>query len=113
MAPSTNKNKRRLIFVFVFSCIICTVLAFRVGWIQVVASEKYAKLAVEQQTRDVPIPAKRGIIYDRNGKELAISAVTSSIWARPGVVKDASSAEESAIKQEQTASRLAEIKMKS
>jgi stage V sporulation protein D (sporulation-specific penicillin-binding protein) len=57
----------------------------------------------------VPIPAKRGIIYDRNGKELAISAVSNSIWARPGVVKDASSEEESQVKLEKTASTLAEI----
>ncbi|HYE67751.1 MAG TPA: penicillin-binding transpeptidase domain-containing protein [Anaerovoracaceae bacterium] len=109
MSPSTNKNKRRLVFVFIFSCILCTGLAFRVGWIQVVASERYAKLAVEQQTRDVPIPAKRGVIYDRNGKELAISAVTNSIWARPGVVKDASTAEEAQVNLEKTASILAEI----
>ena len=81
MSPTTNKNKRRLVFVFILTCILCMGLAFRVGWIQVVASERYAKLAVEQQTRDIPIPAKRGIIYDRNGKELAISAVTSSIAA--------------------------------
>ncbi|MEL7654974.1 MAG: penicillin-binding transpeptidase domain-containing protein [Bacillota bacterium] len=109
MSPTTNKNKRRLVFVFVFSCLLCTALAFRVGWIQVVASEKYAKLAVEQQTRDVPIPAKRGIIYDRNGKELAISAVTNSIWARPGVVKDAATEEKSKENLEKTAATLAEI----
>jgi stage V sporulation protein D (sporulation-specific penicillin-binding protein) len=109
MSPTTNKNKRRLVFVFIFSCIMCTALAFRVGWIQVVASEKYEKIAVEQQTRDVPIPAKRGIIYDRNGKELAISAVTNSIWARPGVVKSAKSEEKSKENLENTASALAEI----
>lgn len=109
MSPTTNKNKRRLVFVFILSCLLCMALAFRVGWIQVVASEKYAKMAVEQQTRDVPIPAKRGVIYDRNGKELAISAVTNSIWARPGVVKDASSQEESEANLEKTASTLAEI----
>lgn len=109
MSPTTNKNKRRLIFVFIITCILCTGLAFRVGWIQVVASERYAKMAVEQQTRDVPIPAKRGIIYDRNGKELAISAVTNSIWARPGVVKDASTTEEAQENLEKTASTLAEI----
>jgi len=84
MSPTTNKNKRRLVFVFIFSCILCTGLAFRVGWIQVVASERYAKLAVEQQTRDLPIPAKRGGIYDRNGKELAIRAVTKKIWGKTG-----------------------------
>lgn len=109
MSPTTNKNKRRLVFVFIFSCMLCTALAFRVGWIQVVASEKYAKLAVEQQTRDVPIPAKRGIIYDRNGKELAVSAVTNSIWARPGVVKGAGTEEEKVENIEKTASVLAEI----
>ncbi|HML37349.1 MAG TPA: penicillin-binding transpeptidase domain-containing protein [Bacillota bacterium] len=108
MSPTSNKNKRRLIFVFIFSCILCTGLAVRVGWIQVVASEKYSKLAVEQQTRDVPIPAKRGVIYDRNGKELAISAVTNSIWARPGVVKG-SSPEKAQENLDKTASTLAEI----
>lgn len=109
MSPTTNKNKRRIVFVFLCTCLLCTALAFRVGWIQVVASEKYSKLAVEQQTRDIPIPAKRGMIYDRNGKELAISAVTNSIWARPGVVKDAKTKEESLEKQVNTAEILAEI----
>ncbi len=109
MSPTTNKNKKRLVFVFIITCFLCTGLAFRVGWIQVVASERYAKLAVEQQTRDVPIPAKRGIIYDRNGKELAISAVTNSIWARPGVVKGSSKEAEAQANLEKTASALAEI----
>lgn len=109
MSPSTNRNKRRLIVVFLCVCIACTGLAFRVGWIQVVASEKYAKMAVDQQTRDVPIPAKRGVIYDRNGKELAVSAVTNSIWARPGVVKKAGSEADSAAQVEKTAAALAEI----
>jgi stage V sporulation protein D (sporulation-specific penicillin-binding protein) len=90
-------------------CLLCTGLAFRVGWIQVIASERYAKMAVEQQTRDVPIPAKRGIIYDRNGKELAISAVTNSIWARPGVIKGSADKEKSQENLENTASTLAEI----
>jgi stage V sporulation protein D (sporulation-specific penicillin-binding protein) len=109
MAQTSNKNKRRLIFVFVFAGVLCTALAFRVGWIQVVASEKYAKMAVEQQTRDVPIPAKRGVITDRNGKELAISAVSHTIWARPGVVRSGKTEEDSAQRLETTASTLAEI----
>ena len=109
MSPTTNKNKRRLVFVFIFTSILCTALAFRVGWIQVVASEKYSKLAVEQQTRDVPIPAKRGIIYDRNGKELAVSAVSNSIWARPGVVKGSGTEEEAQANLDKAATALSEI----
>ncbi len=65
-----------------------SMLVFRLGWIQIVSSEKYQQIALEQQTRDIPIPAKRGIIFDRKGKELAVSASTSTIWARPSEVKE-------------------------
>lgn len=108
ISPTTNKNKRRMIFVFVVVCMLCTGLAFRVGWIQVVASEKYAKMAAEVQTRDVPIPAKRGIIYDRNGEELAISAVTYSVWARPASIKG-SKPETQEAKINEAAKKLSEI----
>ena len=109
MTNSSNRNRKRMIFVFFVVCFLCTALIFRVGWIQVVASDRYAKLAVEQQTMDTPIPAKRGVIYDRNGKEMAISAVTNTIWARPGDVKSARTEEEGLAKQQNAARVLAEI----
>ncbi len=87
MSPITNRSKKRMIFAFFIIAALCVAMTFRVGWIQVVASEKYSEMAIEIQTRDVPIPPKRGIIYDRNGNELAVSAVTYSIWARPASVK--------------------------
>lgn len=109
MAKSPNRSRKRIIFVFFIVCIICIALIFRVGWIQVVAGDRYSKLAVEQQTMDTPIPAKRGVIYDRNGKEMAINAVTNTIWARPGDVKSARTEEEGLAKQKKTAEVLAEI----
>lgn len=69
-------------------------LVIRLGIIQIAESNKYMKLALEQQTRDIPIPAKRGIIYDRNKKELAVSASTSTIWARPAEIKQSAKMEE-------------------
>ena len=69
-------------------------LIFRIGWIQIVDGERYRQLAHMQQTRDIPIPAKRGIIYDRKGKELAISASTSTVWARPAEVERSGKADE-------------------
>lgn len=87
LAISTIKNKKRVIFLFLIFCLLFTALAFRIGMIQIVNSDKYAKLALEQQIRDIPIVPKRGIIYDRNGKELAVNAISSTIWARPGEIK--------------------------
>jgi stage V sporulation protein D (sporulation-specific penicillin-binding protein) len=59
----------------------------RVGWIQIVKGEDYQKIATKYQTQDVTIPSKRGSIYDRNGKDLAISAITYSVWVTPSLVK--------------------------
>ncbi|TCO79312.1 stage V sporulation protein D [Marinisporobacter balticus] len=80
-------NKKRLVLLLFFVSITLFGLVARIGWIQIVQGEKYRQLAHIQQTRDIPIPAKRGTIYDRNGKELAISASTNTVWARPAQIK--------------------------
>lgn len=49
----------------------------------------YRDMAVDQWTRDIPVPSKRGIIYDRNGKKLAISASIETLYARPAEIKNA------------------------
>lgn len=80
--PSIAHKKRLVLLLFAVS-IALFLLIIRIGWIQIVKGERYRQLAHIQQTRDIPIPAKRGIIYDRKGKELAISASTNTVWARP------------------------------
>ena len=47
--------------------------------IQIVKGEEYQAKAISQQTRDITISAKRGTIYDRNYKALAISATEPCI----------------------------------
>ncbi len=80
-------NKKRLVIALLSICIIFFLLIFRLGWIQIVNGEKLRMSAIQQQTRDVPIPAKRGTIYDRNGKELAISVTTYTVWATPSEIE--------------------------
>ncbi|MBR5229911.1 MAG: stage V sporulation protein D, partial [Firmicutes bacterium] len=79
----TITSKKRILLACTVLFLVMGVLCFRVGWIQIVKADKYSKMAVEQQTRDVPIEAKRGVIYDTNGNELAVSATCYSVWARP------------------------------
>ncbi|MBQ6495791.1 MAG: PASTA domain-containing protein [Firmicutes bacterium] len=59
------------------------VVAGRVGWIQIVKGEEYGELALQQQTKDMPIEAARGIIYDRNGEMLARSVNCYTIYLSP------------------------------
>ena len=73
MKKSLNKSKKRLVFVMAVMFILCTGLCFRAGWIQIVRGEEYSRMAVQQQIRDVTIPAKRGMNYDAKKKELAVS----------------------------------------
>ena len=87
MSTPSIANKKRLVFLLFAVSFILFGLIFRIGWIQIVDGERYRQLAHMQQTRDIPIPAKRGIVFDRKGKELAISASTSTVWARPAEVE--------------------------
>lgn len=88
MSQPSISSKKRLIIMFLLVSMALFVLIVRLGWIQIVRGDKYKELANRYQTRDIPIPAKRGIIYDRNGKELAISASSNTIWVHPSEVNE-------------------------
>lgn len=75
---------------------VLALLIVRVGYHQFVKGEEYSQMALEQQTRDRVITSKRGTIYDRNMKPLAVSASVDTVTANPGVVKADGDAEESA-----------------
>lgn len=80
--------KKRLLALLIIFATAFAGLTGRLAFIQIVNSSEYQKKAMEQWTRDVKIPSKRGIIYDRNGKSLAISATAYEIIVRPAEVKD-------------------------
>ncbi len=61
-----------IVLVFGFGAVIS-----RLAYLQLIAGEDLQQKAVQQQLSDTTISAKRGTIYDRNGKILAQSA---SVW---------------------------------
>lgn len=91
-------GKRRIVFLrnacFVLLGLLCLVLVYRMLY----KGEEYQKMAIEQQTSDSSISAKRGTIYDRNGKALAVSASVEQVIADPLVVKDSKNVEKIASK---------------
>lgn len=90
-------NRIRLILVVVillFIIIIC-----RVFYIQVVDYKKLNKYATSLWSRNLPLEANRGIIYERNGVELAGNITTSSLVLIPNQIAN----------KEDTAKKLAQI----
>ena len=83
-----------LVIVFLFLLIIG-----KVFYIQVISYKKLNGYASSLWSRNLPIEANRGIIYDVNGKVLADNITTTSLVLIPNQIKD----------KEGTASKLADI----
>lgn len=81
-------NKKRLIAAFAIFCVLLVALCVRDGYIQIVKGEEYTKMAMDQQTMDELVQAKRGDIVDRNGTKMAVSTIRYSVWIRPGSVQN-------------------------
>lgn len=65
-----------------------SVLLVNLFRLQIINYEVYQKKAIDQQTRDITIAAKRGTIFDRNGKELAVSATAFLVYVSPASIKN-------------------------
>ncbi len=75
------------------------VIVLKVFYIEVIDYKKLSKLASSLWSRNLPIKADRGIIYDRNGTILADNITTTSLVVIPNQIKN----------KKDTASKLAEI----
>ncbi len=88
MATPSIYTKKRLIAMLSVILLIVFGLIGKLGYIQIVQSDKLKREALEQWTRDIPVKSKRGIIYDRNGKKLAISISSDTVWCRPADIEE-------------------------
>jgi penicillin-binding protein 2 len=59
--------------------ILLAILGVRLYYLQVVKGEYYSERAENQRIRHIPIPAPRGVIFDRNGKILVDSRPTWNV----------------------------------
>src|SRR5262249_11315824 len=63
-------------------------IAVRLYFLQVVHSADYGQRAQRQQQRTLEVSPRRGVIYDRNGNELAVSIKVDSVFAIPDEIED-------------------------
>lgn len=90
--------RKRIATLFFLFIIGFFVLSGRLVWVQFVKGAELTEKAIQNRMRDIPVESKRGIIYDRNGNELAISISADSIYVIPAEVKRSGKAKEIAAK---------------
>lgn len=63
-------------------------LAGRLAWVQIIDGRTWSERAREQLQESRSLQTPRGAIYDRGGKEMAISHMAKSLYADPREVKE-------------------------
>lgn len=81
-----KQNKRIMIVLTVFLAVF-VLLILRTAWIQIVDGEQLSRAALEQQTSDNTVSAKRGKIFDRNYKVLASNVSVETISIAPEALR--------------------------
>jgi cell division protein FtsI/penicillin-binding protein 2 len=85
--PQTDTRNRILcIALLLFTWVI--VIIWRLGWLQVVRNEHYLAKATRNYTKEVDLVPARGAILDRNGKELAYTIISESVFVDLKLLKE-------------------------
>lgn len=83
-----NNIHIRIRYIFLITLILFVFIIARVFYIQVFKYNKLNNLAESLWSRNLPITADRGVITDRNGKELATNITTTSLVLIPNQIKN-------------------------
>jgi cell division protein FtsI (penicillin-binding protein 3) len=81
---------RRLRFLHVLSVfsVWVVIIGLRLVWLQVIRHHDYVDRAARQQQRTFEVAPRRGILYDRNLHEFAMTVLVDSIYAVPLEIHD-------------------------
>ncbi len=80
--------KSKILTLFVGVCFLWALIILRAGYLQFMPQEKLNALQTRQFETVVTLPARRGSIYDRHGKELAMSSPAYSLYADPKMIEN-------------------------
>ena len=95
--PSRNRNpaprvmplkRARFWLVCLFFLAWVILIVFRLFWLQVVRHGEFVERAQRQQQRTFEVAPRRGVLYDRNLRELAMTVQVDSIFAVPSEIDD-------------------------
>jgi cell division protein FtsI (penicillin-binding protein 3) len=76
-------RKVRFAWVAIVFCVWVGLIGARLTWLQVVRHAEWMNKAQRQQTRLIEVAPRRGLVYDRNLRELAMTVQVDSVYAVP------------------------------
>ncbi len=80
--------KSRVIFVLFFIAGLWGAMVLRGGYLQLMPNPQFEKIKQRQFSRMIKLNSRRGDLLDRDGKELAVSVTSYSLFADPKIIKD-------------------------
>ncbi len=89
MAVMPVHIQKRLAWFLMLTIVALIGLASRIAWIQFGEGQRLSARVRDQLRESRTMQSPRGTIYDRAGRELAVSSMTKSLYANPREIKDA------------------------
>lgn len=88
MAKPDHRIRNRILWIALLLVTWMIAIIWRLSWLQVVRHEHYLARAVRNQQKEVELTPLRGAILDRNGKELAYTVISDSVYVDLKLLKD-------------------------
>jgi penicillin-binding protein 2 len=82
-AAPPRRSRARFVATSVVAILVFGVLGGRLFQLQVIEGARYAARAVAARTVEMPIAAPRGLIFDREGRPIAVNTPSWTLYARP------------------------------
>src|ERR1035438_5671335 len=81
-------RKVRFAWMAIFFCVWVAMICGRLMWLQVIRHAEWVDKAERQQNSAFALAPQRGVLYDRNLRELAMTVQVDSIFADPTELGD-------------------------
>jgi cell division protein FtsI (penicillin-binding protein 3) len=78
----------RFVYVALFFCFWTAIIGLRLTWLQMIRHDHYVHVAALQQQSGFEVAPRRGVLYDRNLRELAMTVSVDSVYAVPSELGD-------------------------
>jgi cell division protein FtsI (penicillin-binding protein 3) len=81
-------QRSRFWIVCLFFLLWAAAISGRLFWLQIVRHREFVERAAKQQQRTFEVAPRRGVLYDRNLRELAMTVLADSVYADPSQISD-------------------------